>query len=103
MLEGTYELITARSGQEALALFYQGLIPHLILLDLTMPEMNGWDTYDRMKAISNLHHVPTAIFTSSEDPNEKDRAYKMGADDFITKPVKKSDLLARIEKLIRKD
>jgi len=66
-----------------------------------MPEIHGFDAYDRIKGISNLHHVPIAIFTSSEDPKDLDRARNMGAADFIKKPCKKSELLERIEKVLK--
>jgi CheY-like chemotaxis protein len=66
-----------------------------------MPDMDGWDTYERVKGISNLHHVPIAIFTSSEDPKDKERARTMGAVDFIKKPIKKPELLDRVGKLIK--
>jgi CheY-like chemotaxis protein len=54
-LHDAYDVVTVKSGKEALGLFYQGVVPQLILLDIVMPEMGGWDTYDRIKAISNLH------------------------------------------------
>jgi CheY-like chemotaxis protein len=64
-----------------------------------MPDMDGWDTYERVKAISNLHHVPIAIFSASDDPQDKERAKQMGAVDYILKPAKKSELLERVGKL----
>jgi CheY-like chemotaxis protein len=93
-----YEVITVKSGKEALQLFFQGLVPQLVLLDLIMPDINGWNAYGRIKGISNLHRVPIAFFTSSDDPADKARANEMGAVDFIKKPCK--DLLTRVEKLI---
>jgi methyl-accepting chemotaxis protein len=101
MLESDYEVITAKSGSAALTLFYQGLVPDMILLDLIMPDMDGWDTYNRIKAISNIHNVPTAIFTASDDPSDKDRAMQMGVTDFIVKPVKKGELLERVSRQVR--
>ena len=101
MLEKDYEVVTAMSGKEALILFYRGLVPDLILLDLMMPDMDGWDTYERVKAISNLHDVPTAFFTASDDIKDKEHAKKIGAVDFIKKPTKRSELLERIEKIIK--
>ena len=101
MLDKDYDITTAVSGQEALAHFYRGLVPNLILLDLVMPEMDGWSAYNRIKAISNIHHVPIAFFTSSEDPKDKTRAQNMGAADFIKKPSKKSELLERVKTLIK--
>jgi methyl-accepting chemotaxis protein len=101
LLENDYEVVTTKSGSAALGLFYQGLVPDVILLDLMMPDMDGWDTYERIRAISNLHNVPIAIFTVSDDPSDKDRAMRMGVTDFIMKPVNKSELLERISRLIR--
>ena len=99
-LEENYEVTTTNSCEKALKLLYQGYDPNFILLDLMMPDVDGWQTYNRMKELSKLHHVPIAIFTSSDDPSDKIRAEKMGAADFIKKPCKKSDLLERIGKLI---
>jgi PleD family two-component response regulator len=98
ILESEYEVITAKSGFEAMSLFYRGLVPTVILLDLIMPEMDGWDTYERIRAISELHSVPIALFTSSDDPKDKAKAGQMGVHDYIMKPSKKSDLLERMRK-----
>jgi methyl-accepting chemotaxis protein/CheY-like chemotaxis protein len=100
VLSGKYDVSTAKSGKEALGLFYQGLVPKLILLDLIMPEMDGWDTFSRIKAISGLHNTPIAFFTASSDPKDIERAHEMGAIDYIKKPFDKDDLLERIEKII---
>ena len=101
MLDKDYEVVTSKSGNDAMLLFYQGLNPDLILLDLMMPGMDGWDAYQRIKAVSNLHNVPIAFFTASDDPKDMARAQQMGAVDYINKPTKKSELLERIEKLIK--
>ena len=100
MLKRDYDVVTIKSGSEALTKFYQGLVPNLILLDLVMPGMDGWDVYQRIKAISNIHHVPIAFFTSSDDPGDRVKAQQMGAVDFIRKPAKKTELLERVGKLI---
>jgi len=102
ILISEYDVITAKSGKEALGLFYQGLVPHLVLLDLMMPEMSGWDTYSRIRAISGLHDTAMAILTSSEDPKDIQRAREMGAVDYIKKPVKKDDLMDRVGKILKK-
>jgi CheY-like chemotaxis protein len=99
-LEGDYDVTTVKSCAEALKLLYQGLDPNLILLDLMMPEVDGWDTYERMRGISNLHNVPIAIFTSSDAPADKARAQRMGAADYIKKPCKKSELLDRVKRMM---
>jgi methyl-accepting chemotaxis protein len=100
VLHDNYEVITSRSGKEAMTLFYQGLVPQLILLDLVMPDMDGWDTYGRIKAISSLYDIPIAFFTVSDDPKDIQRAHEMGAVDYIKKPYDKDDLLHRIGKIL---
>jgi len=100
VLQDKYDVSSAKSGKEAMTSFYQGLVPHLILLDLVMPDMDGWDTYGRIKAISNLHDIPIAFFTVSDDPKDIQRAKEMGAVDYIKKPYDKDDLLRRIGKIL---
>jgi methyl-accepting chemotaxis protein len=103
VLQNDYEIVTSKSGKDAMALFYQGLVPQLILLDLIMPEMDGWDTYTRIKAISGLHDIPIAFFTTSNDPKDIQHAREIGAVDYIKKPYEKNDLLNRIGKILKKE
>jgi CheY-like chemotaxis protein len=100
ILQADYEVATAQSGKDALGLFYQGLVPQLILLDLIMPDMDGWNTYSRIKAISGLYHTPIAFFTSSKDPKDIKHAQEMGVVDYIKKPYNKDDLLRRIKNIL---
>ena len=102
LLESEYETITAKSGKEALAYLLTGVSPNLILLDIVMPNMDGWETFNRLKAISCLKDVPIAFLTSLKETNEMDRAYAMGAADFIKKPVEKDDLLERVKTILEK-
>jgi len=99
MLGKEYEVSAVKSGREALQLLHKGLDPRLVLLDLIMPDMDGWSTYERIKEISNLHKVPIAFFTSSDSQDNRAQATKMGAVDFIEKPCK--DLLGRVQRLIK--
>jgi CheY-like chemotaxis protein len=98
-LDDTYDVITVTSCEKALKLLYQGLDPVVILLDLVMPEVDGWNAYERIKGISNLHNVPIAFFTASSDPADKARAEKMGAADYIRKPCDRDELLKRIKRM----
>jgi len=102
LLEDNYNVTTVKSCEEALNLLYHGLAPNMIFLDLMMPEVSGWDTYNRIRGISNLRQVPIAIFTASDDPADRDRAKEMGASDFIKKPCAQDELLKRVETIIRK-
>jgi methyl-accepting chemotaxis protein len=100
-LMDAYDITTVKSCEEALKLLYQGLAPSVILLDLVMPETDGWQTFKRIRDISNLHLVPIAIFTVSDDPDDMARAKEMGAVDYIKKPTTQGELLAKIKKILR--
>jgi len=102
MLKKDYKIVTANAGKEALNLLYKGLVPHVIILDLFMPGMDGWDAFDRIRKISKLHVVPIIIYSSSSDPDDKSRAVQMGAVDFIRKPCGKEEMLERICDIIKK-
>jgi len=101
MLKHDYQTIIAKSGQEALDLFTKGMFPDMVLLDILMPNMDGWETYQQLKGISVLNDVPIAFLTSEDDDSEERRAYAMGAADYIRKPYDKSDLLKRIERILQ--
>jgi CheY-like chemotaxis protein len=102
VLSDEYDVSTALSGKDALGMFYQGLVPQLILLDLIMPDMDGWNTYSRIKAISGLHNTPIAFFTASNDPKDVQHAKEMGAIDYIRKPYQADDLIRRVGKIIKR-
>jgi PleD family two-component response regulator len=97
-----YDFTTANSGKDALHLFYQGYAPDLMLLDLSMPDMDGLGIFERIRDLSKLNNVPIAIFSSSEAPKDKAKAREMGAVDFIAKPINKGELLERVRKLTQK-
>ena len=99
ILKDKYEVITAKSGQEALKLLTKGLIPSLILLDVLMPEMDGWETYNKIKGISLLRDVPVAFLTSLDGEKEKQYASRLGAADLITKPYTAEYLHDKIDKM----
>jgi methyl-accepting chemotaxis protein len=100
-LENDYDVTTVNLGQEALNLFFQGYVPDLMLLDLNMPAMGGWDTFIRIRDISQLHKTPIAIYTTSEDPADISRAKELRAVDFIHKPAPKAELLEKVARFIK--
>jgi CheY-like chemotaxis protein len=100
-LEKDYDVTTVSSGKDALKMFFNGYVPNLVLLDLNMPEMGGWDTFIRLRDIGKLHQTSIAIYTTSEDPKDKAKARELGAVDYIRKPAKKAELLERVAKLIQ--
>jgi CheY-like chemotaxis protein len=102
MLKNKYEVVTAKSGKDALEYLLKGAVPNLILLDILMPNLDGWETFNRLRAISFLKDVPIVFLTSVTESAEVEHAQEIGAADYITKPYKKDDLLGRVEKILAK-
>jgi putative two-component system response regulator len=102
ILKNEYEIITAQSGKEALEFLCGGLVPNLILLDIFMPNMDGWEVFNRIKAISFLQNVPIIFVTAVRRTDEQKRGYEMGAADYITKPYNKAELTEKIKATIEK-
>jgi putative two-component system response regulator len=100
ILNQKYQIITAKSGNEALAHLSKGFIPNLILLDVIMPEMDGWDVYNLIRGISILGDVPIVFFTSLDNEDDKNRAFDLGAVDFITKPFEREEFLQRVDSIL---
>ena len=102
ILKTKYNVTTANSGKEALSLLAKGFVPNLILLDVLMPDMDGWEVYNKVKGISLLRNVPVAFLTSLDGAKEKLYASRIGAADLITKPYGSDELLSRVESIIER-
>src|SRR5918998_4774207 len=88
----------ARDGQEALRRFFEER-PDLVVLDVSMPGLDGWATLERIRELSD---VPVVMLTAKATELEKTRGLRAGADDYITKPFGRQELLARVEALLRR-
>ncbi len=88
----------AADGREALRVLYE-VRPEVIVLDVTMPELDGWQTLERIR---DLTAVPVLMLTARDTELEKVRGLKEGADDYVTKPFGRQELLARVEALLRR-
>ncbi|MDR1546210.1 MAG: response regulator [Deltaproteobacteria bacterium] len=99
-LEESYDVSLAKSGHQALLICLQSE-PDLILLDLDMPVMDGFETLAAIKKNLSLRHIPVIILTSTSDPIIEVKALKSGAVDFIAKPADRDILHHRIEVHLR--
>ena len=102
LLEHKYQITVAKSGNEALTHLSKGFIPNLILLDIIMPELDGWEAFNLIKGISLLAEVPIVFFTSLDSDIDLTRAFSLGAADIITKPFDNNDFANRIDSIIER-
>jgi DNA-binding response OmpR family regulator len=93
-----YDVTQATNGREALKLFFDER-PDLVLLDISMPELDGWATLERIRELSD---VPVVMLSALGAELEKVRALRAGADDYVTKPFGRQELLARVESVLRR-
>ncbi|NKE45915.1 PleD family two-component system response regulator [Roseomonas frigidaquae] len=100
LLNEYYEVAIAASGPEALTTV-QRWMPDVVLLDVMMPGMDGYEVCRRLKAQPGTAHIPVVMITALTDPAERVRGLEAGADDFLSKPVDDATLFARLRALLR--
>ena len=93
-----FAVLHARSGQAGLKLLFDHR-PDLILLDVMMPRMDGWETCRRIRELSD---VPTIFLTAKGDEPDRLQGFRLGADDYVSKPFSFPELVARIDAVLRR-
>ena len=95
-----YDVVTASSGPQALAICDSQDID-IVLLDVMMPDMDGFEVCRRLKANPKTLHIPVLMVTALDQPSDRVKGLEVGADDFLTKPVDDMQLMARVKSLVR--
>jgi len=95
-----YEVLTASSGMQGLEVAKRDF-PDIILLDVMMPLMDGFEVCRRLKAMPETAHIPVVMVTALDGVEDRVRGLEAGADDFLTKPIDEMALMARIRNLVR--
>jgi len=98
-LEAQHEILEAQNGKEALAIL-ETQKPHIILLDLNMPKMNGLEFLKRLRSLKLLDFIPTIILTTSVNSTDLKTAYTLGVAGYILKPLRYEDYVIKIAALL---
>lgn len=101
LYEKEYEIIPAESGKKCFELLEKNVKPDLILLDIMMPDMDGWEVFDKLKANQSWKNIPIIFLTARSD-GLATKAGTMIADDYIEKPIDIEELKTRIDNVLNK-
>ena len=94
-----FDVIVAVDGMECLSLAASER-PDLILMDMSLPGMDGWEATRRVKAAPETNHIPVIALTAHAMSSDREKALEAGCDDYDTKPVELERLLGKIERLL---
>jgi putative two-component system response regulator len=97
LLKGSYHVKVANSGDKALRIIHSDMPPDLVLLDIMMPGMDGYEVCRRMKADPRTRHIPVIFLTAMSKSEDEQLGLQVGAVDYITKPISPPILLARLK------
>lgn len=95
------QVITANNGTQALELAFSEK-PNLIILDIMMPDINGFEVVKRLKANTKTEDIPVLIFSARNQSSDKVTGYESGADDYLTKPIHPAELISHVKTLLDK-
>ena len=99
-LSQTFEVHTEQDGFKALAWLQEGNMPDLILTDLQMPNMDGFELITKIKESGYFSDIPIIVLSSQESSEDRVKCLKLGAEDYIMKPFNPEELLIRIERVL---
>jgi CheY-like chemotaxis protein len=99
LIKRGFEVVMALDGQQGVDMA-RSEVPDLILMDLSLPVLDGWGATARCKAGDDTRHIPVIVLTAHAMSGDRDKAMAAGADDFDTKPIDFPRLLAKIEALL---
>jgi putative two-component system response regulator len=96
-----YDVVSALRGQQALDMLSDDCKPDLVILDIMMPGINGYEVCRRIKASHDTQRIPVMMLTALQDMEDKVKGFEAGSDEFLSKPVEKMELLIRVKALLR--
>lgn len=99
-LSKSYNVTTREDGLMALSWLQEGNIPDLILTDLQMPNMNGFEFIERIKESGFFSDIPVVVLSSMDSSSDRIKCLRMGAEDYLVKPFNPEELQVRIERIL---
>jgi CheY-like chemotaxis protein len=102
LTKGGYEVITASDGKRAISTA-QTESPNLILMDMSLPEMDGWEATRRLKSDAATRHIPVIALTAHAMVSDRYKALEAGCDDYDTKPIEFQRLMGKIASLLTRE
>lgn len=100
LADETYEILMAHDGQQTMEVV-EASHPDLILLDIMMPRMSGYEVCEQLKANPETRNIPVLMVTALNEMGDIEKAVKAGCDDFLSKPVNQLELKTRVRSLLR--
>jgi len=101
LLEDLYRVKIANNGKQALRIAFSNEPPDIILLDITMPEMDGYEVCRHLKSDPKTMYIPVIFLTAKSEIEDELKGFELGAADFITKPISPPIVLARLRTNLR--
>ncbi len=101
ILKDKHEVVLKENGREALEWMYSGNIPDLVVADLNMPEIDGFEYIEKVRESGFFNDVPLIVLSGEESSAERIKCLKLGANDYLIKPFNPEELGLRIDNLIK--
>ena len=101
-LSKTYEIVTKTDGMDGMKYLENGNIPDLIVADIQMPNLDGYEMLKQVRSSGFFGNIPMIMLSGIESSQERVKCLRMGADDYIVKPFNPEELLLRINNLIKR-
>ncbi|GCD80177.1 response regulator [Schleiferia thermophila] len=100
-LKDKYEVKALENGREALEWMYDGNIPDVVIADLNMPEIDGFEYIKRVRESAFFQDIPLIVLSGEDSSTERIKCLKLGANDYLIKPFNPEELALRINNLVR--
>lgn len=101
IFQADYDVHVFSNGQEALEWMYKGVIPDLAIIDIQMPEMDGYQLMEHMKSSGFFKEVPVFVLSGEETSSDRIKSLEMGAIDYLVKPFNPTELLLRANRILK--